>query len=308
MEKKLLLIIVNFIAVLALGQEYEYIPIPTENAIWSESYYPGIGNGDWMFERFAVNGDDTLINDTLYNKLYLFYDSVFNTEKATYIGAIREDTNKKVYFKGGTPLHEFKPMNGFFGNNEIVLYDFSVEIGDTIYGSNVHPGIPLIVEKIDNVTIKQSHRKVISFTKYSWVKWIEGIGNLRGLLFNSSDLPTNGTWGDLICFNYMNETIYYNEEYTECFPKISNVKENGFERELIKIYPQPALQVLNIEFSESISGFIYLYSKLGQLLYCNGINNKTNYQINIQGFRSGFYLLKIRRSNGMLFTHKIIIE
>jgi len=44
------------------AQQYEYIPFPTENAIWSEVYYPR-NEEEPILERFALNGEDTLIGN-----------------------------------------------------------------------------------------------------------------------------------------------------------------------------------------------------------------------------------------------------
>ena len=69
--KKLKIILNTIILLLLLAtnieaqQEYEYVPFPTSDAIWSEIYrfseinwqYPG-----YVYERFAVNGEDTIIN------------------------------------------------------------------------------------------------------------------------------------------------------------------------------------------------------------------------------------------------------
>lgn len=54
------------------AQKYEYVPMPTKNAVWSEIYYPGYENGDASLERFALNGEDTTINNLVYNKLFFF--------------------------------------------------------------------------------------------------------------------------------------------------------------------------------------------------------------------------------------------
>ena len=77
--------------------EYEYIPFPKNNAIWSEVYitpgsdlFPPVYS-TYFYERFAISGEDTIINNVGYKKIYMFLDSVFNKNTASYIGALRED-------------------------------------------------------------------------------------------------------------------------------------------------------------------------------------------------------------------------
>ena len=105
---------------LSFAQEYQYVPFLDSGAIWSEVYFPKSGELDpvkQIFERFTLSGEDTLINATSYKKLYLFYDSVFNLKTATYVGGIREDYQKRVYYIGDT-IHWLKPYNSFNDYNK----------------------------------------------------------------------------------------------------------------------------------------------------------------------------------------------
>jgi len=61
-----------------LAQEYKYVPFPDSGAIWSEVYYYGESSNfpDTSikppdYERFALSGEDTVINDVTYHKVYL---------------------------------------------------------------------------------------------------------------------------------------------------------------------------------------------------------------------------------------------
>ena len=212
----------------AFPQTYEYVPFPDSGAIWSEVYQPPLDMyGNFpppIFERFTVNGEDTIINETEYKKLYLFSDSVYNKPKAICIGGIREDENKRIYFKGDTVIHDFKPMIDFHNYEEILLFDFSVNVGDTIGEGNFHDGAWLIINKIDTIQVGEYLRKRIHFQGLYWIKWIEGIGSVKGLLFTTGDLPMNGLNNDVICFKQNEEILYFNVNYPECFPVLSGIE------------------------------------------------------------------------------------
>ena len=107
---------------------------PDSGAIWSEVYRPK--ESPDINERFTLNGEDTIINGVNYKKLYLFSDSVFDKSKASCVGGIREDENKRVYFKSDTVVHDLKPVINYPYNEEVLLFDFSVSIGDTIWQGN----------------------------------------------------------------------------------------------------------------------------------------------------------------------------
>ncbi|MEA1897883.1 MAG: hypothetical protein U9N53_09505, partial [Bacteroidota bacterium] len=220
MKVPYLLCLLTIISIKGHSQEYEYVAFPDLGAIWSEIYYhpeptwPDTVHKPPSFERFAVSGEDTIINEFTYKKLYIFYDTVFVKNNATYVGGIREDEHKRIYFISDTVIHEHKPMNEFYNYEEIILYDFSLKVGDTIRNINCIPDDDrLVVKRIDTIQIGNTFRKRFSFDPVSWVQWIEGIGNLRGLLFTSGDLPFNGTYGDLICFKQNGKILYFNDNY-----------------------------------------------------------------------------------------------
>ncbi|HLN74651.1 MAG TPA: T9SS type A sorting domain-containing protein [Prolixibacteraceae bacterium] len=224
-------------------QEYQYVSILNAGAIWSEKYnspepvYPDTKITPPSYERFTISGEDTIINSIAYKKLYMFYDSVFIKSKATVIGGIREDESKKVYYKG-KKIHPLKPSTSIITNNgghegdEVLLYDFGIKIGDILKIDNLTmPDENLTVASIDTVLIGNTYRKEFSFKHgeypYPGVKWIEGIGSMKGLLFTSGSTPTNGLYNDLICFKQNNEPLYFNNSYPSCFPDLSgNNKEN----------------------------------------------------------------------------------
>ena len=167
------LAIILILPLLTFSQEYEYVPFPDSGAIWSEVYYrsmnPNLTYPPPIYERFALSGEDTVMSDLTYKKLYIFYDTIFDKNHATYVGGIREDINKRVYYKGDT-IHHVKPSytqiinaGGNVGD-EILLYDFSLSLGDTLkFGNLSKPDGYLIVSLIDTIKVGESYRKKYHF-------------------------------------------------------------------------------------------------------------------------------------------------
>ncbi len=317
MKKQLTIIIISALLILcsyiSKAQEYEYVPFPDSGAIWSEIYFPPVlGEEEPSLERFALSGEDTIINSLSYKKLYLFYDTVFNINTATYFGGIREDSMKRVYFKSDTTLHDFKPDN--YHHREIILYDFWLNIGDTIgylidsLDYNWGWSMNLIVQEIDTIQIGNSLRKLYHFENYTWVKWIEGIGNNRGLLFTSGDLPFNGIYGDLICFKQNDEILYFNDNYNECMPLISGIPINKNESFQIKVFPNPSAQNINISFPSNETGRISIYKADGEKIFETYINYTKELEINLTGINKGLYLLVFKNVDNNIFSSKLIIN
>ncbi|MFC2138538.1 hypothetical protein ACFLTE_10215, partial [Bacteroidota bacterium] len=127
------------------SQEYQYVPFPTENAIWSEIYYFPVFTEPPVYERFALSGEDTIIENITYKKLYIFYDTIFDVNNATCIGGIREDSAKRIYYKSDNYVHEDKPMKTYYPGEEQLLYDFNLNVGDTLFSGNFLPYIDILI-------------------------------------------------------------------------------------------------------------------------------------------------------------------
>lgn len=213
------------------------IEFPTSNAIWSEVYQPPF-NISTVPEPIihALFDDDTLISDVLYSKLYLLSDTIEAHKNREYIGGLRNDTESRVYY---FPT---------WSDEEMLLYDFEVEIGDTLYNNQwFNPSGFIVVSFIDSIEVSTHFRKRIHFAPYpdeyplSLTPWIEGIGSMRGLLFQSGDVPTNGTWGELVCFMHNNITVYHSSLYNSCYPLPLYVPEQiNANRSSIDVFPNPA--------------------------------------------------------------------
>jgi hypothetical protein len=296
----------------AFPQTYEYVPFPDSGAIWSEVYQPPLDMyGNFpppIFERFTVNGGDTVLNEISYKKLYIFYDSVFNKSKATYIGGIREDENKRVYFKGDTVIHDFKPMIDYHNYEEIVLFDFSVNIGDTIWEGNYPDNEWQIVNNIDTIQIGENLRKRIHFQDYYWVKWIEGIGSFKGLLFTSGSIPTNGLNNDLICFKQNNAILYFNNNYSECFPILTGIETDINDFSDFILYPNPSQDHIRIGFGEHRMKSLQVTDCNGRLCGNYDIQFQTEFILYTEKYQPGIYFYKATSMNGMVHTGKFAVQ
>lgn len=313
MNKIILILTAVLIPEITFCQEYVYVPFPDSGAIWSEIYQPPLDmHGNFpcaIYERFTLNGEDTIINDITYKKLFIFYDSVFNESKAKCIGGIREDENKRIYFKGNTAVHDFKPMNYMYNFEEIILYDFSLRIGDTIRNINCRPDDDqLVVTSIDTIMINNTLRKRINFNPMPWVSWIEGIGSVKGLLFTSGDLPTNGLNGDLICFKQDGKILYFNNNFSECFPLTdSETKRNVYSN--IMVYPNPTdNNDIKFSFGKNRVRFLQIIGCNGQLCGDFDIQMQPEFILSTEKYQPGIYFYKAMNVNGIIHTGKFVVR
>ncbi|MFA9389269.1 MAG: T9SS type A sorting domain-containing protein [Prolixibacteraceae bacterium] len=314
--KKLLFFITALIVLpfLSFAQEYKYVPFPDSGAIWSEAYFPETDENSpntSTFERFALSGEDTLIHGIFYKKLFFFNNNNFNKNSSTYVGGIRENNKKSVYYIGDS-IHWLKPFNDFNQwdkNKELLLYDFSLGIGDTIFEENANVFGKLIVTDIDTIQIGTTLRKKFYFN-YFWVEWIEGIGSNNGLLFAASDIPTGSSFphNDLICFLQNDTIIYHNNYYDDCLPNKLSVDNKQTNLD-VTVSMNRSEKLIRFKWGNCEINRIELFNVQGTLVdVINVTTNLTEANYPNAKMQSGIYIYRATDSNGYARTGRFIVE
>jgi hypothetical protein len=262
-----------------MGNSYAQLNyfFPDSNSYFSVSYI-----------KYWFQGD-TVIDNLKYKKVYeQIHDSIADFDRAYYYAAIREDTvTEKIYC--------------YYDNEEYLLYDFSVKIGETIRFYSFWGRLrerEQIVESIDSVLIDGYYRKKINFDDGYQTggieSWIEGIGSTHGLFFAGSFDEVDGMdWTHLLCVHIEGRLIYESNEnlYSKynCF--IAESKVNIIENisEISKIYPNIVQDFLFVEFMNEDSYFYEIFNM-------QGIEVKSDIlgadYINVSTLKQGFYIIR----------------
>lgn len=197
---KLFLFVLSIFPVALIAQQPSF---PDSNVVFVNSFYQELPFGQigWPYQlmevtNFCVDGSDTLIaNDT--------FKKVIKCPEQVYHGAYRSE-NRKVYFV---------PKDS---TNQFLLYDFSVEVGDTIpqvyfeyfYGDGMFL-TDYVIYHIDTIFVNGNPHKRINDN------WVEGIGNLQGFLlepfFNISQYRV-----ELTCMSIENTVYFPMQDVTPC--------------------------------------------------------------------------------------------
>lgn len=337
----LLMICLFFIPISAKAQSdtYEYVPIP-DNAVWSVNT-----------AKFKTFGD-TIINNNNYLKVYFqneYTPFEFDINKASYYCALRNDTiNKRVYgvYKDSAKVihidgYSLQPIHSYLcDTTEFLLYDFSLEAGDTVTAAiffdlsaqTYPPQDPCDIYVYKSICISKSdslirlndssyRRKiqmeiVSSCNRYSQY-WIEGIGSTNGLLspaaFSSciNSLP----FLRLLCYSINDDLLLefpehdYDSISDDCYSigDISNIKEYDIGSRM-KLYPNPVQNILTIEIQDTDILFpckVMIFDILGKELQCINIYDKQA-KINLNSLDKGIYIIRISQSNKINLYGKII--
>ena len=180
MKKVVLIISILFVACLGYAQENYTIPMDSTSA-WriSHSAWDGTGGPTIRYEGRVFVAGDTTINNLVYTKLansgirtYSFQGQYSTTHFSNPIYALIRSDNTRTYL--------------LFDNEEVLLYDFSLQVGDhlpqTIISENT-----AIISSIDTVIVNgKSLRRFNIYDPESssllsnW--YMEGIGHEYGLI------------------------------------------------------------------------------------------------------------------------------
>ena len=203
-----------------------------------------------------LEGEET-IGGTTYLKVWESTDSL-NTEWIQK-GDLREDTIAKQVFYA------------IAGQGEGLLYDFSLQVGDSITIDNLFTGGlggMFDCGEIDTVFLNGEPRKRFTFYPHGstyWVAdtWIEGIGSLRGLLY--SGLAPAGGFTKLLCCSHNDTLQYIDSSFNNCYvsefyPKITTL---SIDTAYVDTYFEFQLQH-SASFTDSIS-WVQIYSALPSL-------------------------------------------
>ncbi|MBP1644512.1 MAG: hypothetical protein H6Q16_87 [Bacteroidetes bacterium] len=282
------------------AQDYEYIPLVKSGVqIWTNDYFVCMDH--YLFRRFALTEEDTIIENETYKKVYFFTDSVFNPLTSNCIGGLRENEQRQVFYKG-EELDECVSQG--------MLYDFSLSVGDTfvVDWSRIYRITSIDTISIDNIKRREFSIALLypeSDTSFYELhlrdKWIEGIGSINGLLFNISYAATlcfNG--GVNRCYEYNRELQYHDYSYgiEDCTTPYLGLNEIKLEDNSITLYPNPASKELNIS-SENIINSIEVFNSLGQSIYQEKAKSKEE-TIDISSFSKGVYIIGVSTDKGYI--------
>lgn len=266
-------------------QAQEYEPIIREGNEWytlnaivckdTEGHYNTFVN--WL-------SGDTLINEVRYTKVM----ETLNGEGTPYQVALLREEDGKVW-------------ETYNGNSEILLYDFTANVGDSLvcgYGDY------FVLDSISIEQIGGVDRKKFWFgleydftgEPYAMETWIEGIGSDLGLLYCGSYYFCGGYYRAL-CFHQDGELIWQNPEYDACvITSVEEINDKG-----ISVYPNPAMEIVTIDGLEAAE--VQIYNALGQLVKTVRDAN----EISVSELPQGVYLVRIADEEGKVFSAKMTV-
>lgn len=221
---------------------------------------------------------------------------------------LREDVSEK---------HIFLSYDNGKSRTEVLLYDFSLEIGDTILLSNPITPFPLnggfyqVDSIVHQVLLDNTNRKFFYFSPtFSNVSsdelpvWVEGIGGLT-LINGPGGSPDVNRVGKISC--YFNDgllTYSQLDSLDRCtFKYVTGLSDVQIHSS--SIYPTIFERILTLEDVSDVSEVV-IYSLMGEEVFRRKLNHQQHENLELSHFENGLYVIRLYDNNLPIVSKKIV--
>jgi len=294
--KTTLLTILGFILGLSLyGQAYQ--PMIRSNTFWDVhdgdgSQICGVSGGG----RYFFQGDSTW-GALQYQKLYRYPMVTLNSgpfcppfafegSVVQFAGLYREDViERKLYM-----------VDPSF-QTEVLLFDFSLQAGDTLKNITIFPGTTFLVDSVGNLTLGDGiSRKIFYLNNNEF--YVESIGGSVG--FFNWPVQAIGFWGVSVCVTENGIHLYCNGY--DGFVGVQEQEKNS----TFKVFTNAAQGKLFILGNGTSNALLRIYDGSGKLCISRNIQHETEI-IDISALRANVYFYRIE-AHGQRLSGKFIVE
>lgn len=279
------------ILLLAVPVSAQFDALPDSNATWTETFWIGPEYPyEGFFHTYDTTSPDTVYNGEVYQKLLTTYSNNFIVYGTGYGGALRDNGLGQVYFwASGEP-------------DPVLLYDFDVQVGDTVEDVYSIWTQDVRVYSVDQVTVNGTQRKRIGLEcldqpGFIGAYWIQGIGGVGGL-FRTTYCPSVSGSGALVCMT-VNDTVQWGGnvgELGDCSLLLGR-SELSTKEEALTIHPNPATDRLSISRIGNARLDVEVIGPDGRLVLAMPL---TGTELSLNPLPAGTYVLKVREASGMV--------
>ena len=264
----------------------------TNSSVWE----PG-DQINLRYYRDFIDGD-TIINSKHYHKVYQSGYGLIDWIPEPYYyyfnhslhGYLREDNNSWYTIS--------------YGAQEELLYDFNLQVNDTIESAFTISMEPITITAIDSILVDYEYKKRFHLSvPYGAEYIIEGIGATSGLFENMEFFEWES---ELICYA-INGMSFWGESTEECELNVSITDNKKIDQDFL-IYPNPANNYFKI-LTPSINKTIHLtmVNTMGTIVLNKKLYPAIDNTISLYNFPSGIYFVIIENEL-ITQTKKLIIN
>ncbi len=270
-----------------LNGQITYAPL---NAYWNYSYASHNG-GERSNLTFQVT-KDTLVAGTLIKEITVVEDLYFSLNQNRPVG-IYTYRYADIQYRNDSVFYD----DGF---NIYYLYNFSMQIGDTLTIIPSTPNLIAIVDSVYSIVVNGDTLQNWALSEYCEnVFWknaniVEGIGPIDDFIYwNIDGCVIGGLSYDFECFH--SSSISYN---SPCLPITLNIESDLNADNFLTLYPLPAQEYITIQLDhtwEDVHVRIFdIYSRLILEQYFKKLSAA---QIDLSLIKSGYYFISVESPN-----------
>jgi len=205
---------------------------------------------------------------------------------------IREDIlERKVYYRD---------INS---ETDKLLFDFSLEIGDTLVNDLILNDFYIVDTIVDYQLLNGTIVKKFVFEEIvannELFCYMEGIGSSNGVLNHFGD--GIGFGSELLCVDLNSELIYDGD----CSGYVLETEEENQNK--FHIYPNPTSDFINIEFENLLHSKVQVIDATGRPVQSIQLNDSPQ-RINLENLNPGIYFLVINNDLGSPAIEKFVLH
>jgi hypothetical protein len=296
MNPAVIALVATFTCVLSGDLNAQFDALPDSNATWTETFWIGPGYPyEGYFHTYDIASPDTIYNGEVYRKLLSTYANNFSIVGTGYGGAIRDNGLGQVYYWApGEP-------------DPALLYDFDVQVGDTVEDVHSIWTQDVRVYSVDQITVNGTSRKRIGLEcldqpGFIGAYWIQGIGGVGGL-FRTSACPSVSGTGALVCMT-VNDTVQWGVNVGgvgDCSLLLGTAEASLDQG--VSLSPNPAEDQLAITCASGAPVRVQVLAMDGRVILHRPLVTRT---VDVAALPTGVYLLRAYGADGTAMTARFV--
>ena len=189
--------------------------------------------------------------------------------------------------------------------NEYLLYDFNLQVGDTLPITYNNPQNTVYVSGIDSVYTPYGYLKRFSLSGNNSAQYlIEAIGSSAGLIEPIGVILECGY--SLGCYS-LNDTAYYPSQGPGCNLTVGLPLQNP--KVNVTIFPNPFSSEISLKSELPLkNGSVILSNLPGQIVFRRDNLNGKEFSFNAGDLSPGVYLLRLVQDGEQLYSEKLILN
>jgi len=281
-----------------VGRGQDYVPMLSSNPCWGIKYVDNISTPPVTEQSgfyHVLFNEVEIVSGIEYTKFYDNYDPVLQDIP---VGFMREDVaTQQVFYLNADEENTWLNCGG----EEILLYDFSAEVGDTVYHCP-NSDLYYVVQSI--TTLEEYTNPEIEFygfgggrvyevysSEFDFSTIYEGVGSNTGPIHKPYNVSTPGN--DILAdFTFSCSFILDTDD----------VSESNFE-----VFPNPVIDNLHIESEENLQlTEVRIYDLTGQILMTEKTVESSS--LDVRTLAKGVYFVVGYRAQGEQIFYKKFVK